>query len=95
MNRTKIALFLFIFVSIACTVAQIVVSTAFATDGIAYGTLQTQADQLDRENIELKEHIYTLSSLTAIAQRATTMGFAFDKKANLTITAPLPFAMRQ
>jgi len=78
-------------VAILSAVAQISVSTLFATNGITYSNLALQAESLEKENIILRQHVYMTASLTNIASVAATLGYVEPKKtAQLSIVHTVP-----
>lgn len=61
--------------SILLAVVKISVENAFSTSGIQYGMTQQKIQVLSKENMILREKLYTQSSLTHIASAAATLGF--------------------
>ncbi len=73
---------------------RIVLSSMFSVDGIALANTQNQIATIDRENMLLKEQIYTSSSYTAIASDAATMGFV-EEKSQITLSGSSSIAIKQ
>jgi hypothetical protein len=73
---------------------RIVLSNMFSIDGIALSQMNTQISSLDRENMLLKEKIYTASSYTTIASDAATMGFV-EEKSQISLSNASSIAIRQ
>lgn len=73
---------------------RIVLSNMFSIDGIALSQMNTQIASLDRENMLLKEKIYTASSYTTIASDAATMGFV-EEKSQISLSNASSIAIRQ
>lgn len=93
MNKSFFLLIaLFIIITIL-SVAQITVATLQSTDGINLGDLQAKMNTLQKQNLLLKEEIYSQESLTNIASKAATMGFN-PQKEQLYISNALPLAIR-
>lgn len=78
----------------ALVLTRIVLSSAFSVDGIALAKMNTEMSSLDRENMLLKEKIYTASSYTMIASDAATMGFV-EEKSQIAINGASSIAIRQ
>jgi hypothetical protein len=72
---------------------QVIVSNAFSTDGITLGKMQQQIDSLEKENMVLREKIYTNSSYTNLASKAAEMGFVESNK-KIVLGAPVPLAIK-
>jgi hypothetical protein len=79
---------------IVLSIVQICVSNAFSTDGITLGNLQQKIGDIQRENMILKEKIYTMSAYTAISAHASAEGFV-DDKSTLVVGGVQPLAIRQ
>lgn len=77
-NTTKIILTLLLVVT-GLVIFRVILSSSFAIDGITLDRLHIQLAQLQKENMLLKEKIYTASSLTMIASDAAQMGFVEEK----------------
>lgn len=90
---TKIIVGLCIIIS-GLVMTRIVVSSMFSVDGIALANMNTQIASLDRENMLLKEKIYTASSYTTIASDAATMGFV-EEKSQISLSGASSIAIRQ
>lgn len=73
---------------------QITVSNAFSTDGIVLGNMQKKLAQLETENMQLREQVFTLASYTHIASSASSMGLEVGKE-QLVLTGAKPLAIRQ
>lgn len=73
---------------------QIGISNAFSTDGITLGVMQQKIADLQKENMLLKENIYTLSSYTNIADQAQHLGFV-ENKSTIVLGGVQPLAIRQ
>jgi len=73
---------------------RIVLSNMFSIDGIALSQMNTQISSLDRENMLLKEKIYTASSYTTIASDAATMGFV-EETSQISLSNASSIAIRQ
>ena len=65
---------------------RIALSNAFSVDGITLSKMNAQIADLDKENMLMKEKIYTASSYTQISSDAATMGFV-EEKSQIAINA--------
>lgn len=81
--------------SVVFSLAQIVFSSAFATDGIELTKLQAQQTTLEKENSLLREKVYAASSLTTISEEAKQMGYSENEKSRMVLSSPLPIALNQ
>lgn len=90
---TKIILGLLILIG-GLIMTRIVMSSMFAVDGIALSAMNSQIASLDRENMLMKEKIYTASSYTTIASDAATMGFV-EEQSEITLSNTSSIAIRQ
>jgi cell division protein FtsL len=92
----KAGLFLTVLVGITITLslAQIAVSNAFSTSGIALGEMQNKIAQLQNENMVLRTQVFTLSSYTHIASSASQMGFV-PSQSQIVLGNSKPLAIRQ
>lgn len=76
------------------SVAQITLTNAFSTDGIVLSKMDNQIVALQKENMVLKEQLYTQSSYTNIASVAATMGFV-EGKSQIALETSRPLAIKQ
>lgn len=79
--------------SICCAIllifGKIAVDTLFASGGVEYSQVETQTQDLQKENIVLKEKILAQSSYFTIASEAATMGFIQEtKNSRIVLTNP-------
>ncbi len=79
---------------ILLSIVQIGISNAFSTDGITLGSMQEKIAALEKENMILKEKVYTMSSYTTIAASASVLGFV-ENKSTLVLGGVQPLAIRQ
>lgn len=93
MKATKLLLTLVILVS-GLVLTRIILSSTFSVDGIALSNMQTQIADLDRQNMLLKEKLYSDSSYTTIASDAASMGFVEEKSA-VALSNTSSFALAQ
>lgn len=75
MNLSRIFLISLISIVTILAVVQITASNFLATDGIDLASIKNQIAALKKENLILKQQIYTLSSLTEVASKAAILGF--------------------
>ena len=81
-------------VTLSLCLAQIIVSNAFSTSGIALGAMQSEIAQLKNENMVLRAQVFTLSSYTHIASSASQMGFV-PSQSQIVLGTSKPLAIRQ
>lgn len=94
MSKSLIVLLFFIAIAIGASIAQIACSAAFATDGIILSHLETQTQEVQKENAILSEKVYTQGSLFNVASQAASLGFTENKKQTIVLSAPAPLALR-
>ncbi len=70
------------------------ISNFLSTDGIALASMQDKIGLLEKQNMEISEKVYSLSSLTTIASCAATLGFV-DARSEVVLANPLPLALKQ
>jgi|GEM_PF-788871 len=88
-------LIIFIFVTImGLAIAQVSTANQISTTGAELGALQQQVDDYKRQNTILQEQLLEASSLTNIAGTAAQLGFV-DAKTQISLTAPVPLALKQ
>ena len=73
---------------------RIIVSSMFSVDGIALAKMNSEIASLDRENMLLKEQIYSTASYTQIASDAATMGFV-EEKSQISLSGASSIAIKQ
>lgn len=77
------------------SVVQISVSNMLSTGGIQLAQVEAQIADYQKENAILKEQIYSVASLTNIAQEADKMGYGESTgKSTLVIANPAPIAIK-
>ena len=94
MKRAVILLSTLVGVIIILSLIQIAISNAFSTDGITLGNMQGEIASLERENMILKEKIYTLSSYATIEEYAQKEGFV-ETKSTFVLGDTQPIAIKQ
>lgn len=92
-NTTKILLALVLIVG-GLLLTRIILSSTFSVDGIAIASQKTEIADLDRENMLLREKIYTAAAYTTIASDAATMGFV-EEKSEISLGSTASFALAQ
>lgn len=90
---TKILLGLVLIVG-GLLIFRVVLSSTFSVDGIALDRINNQLTQLQKEDMKLKEKIYTASSLTTIASDAAQLGF-IEEKSRIALSGTSPLAINQ
>jgi len=95
MKRGYILLGLLLLIVIALSVVQISVSNMLSTGGIELAQVQDEIHGLQKDNAILKEQIYSMASLTNIAQKADKLGYvAGVNTSTLVIANPQPLAIK-
>lgn len=92
-STTRILLGLILIIS-GLVMIRIVLSSMFSVDGITLANIEAHISHLDRENMLMKEKIYTASAYTTIASDAATMGFV-EEKSQITLSGSSPIAIKQ
>lgn len=83
-----------VFVILALSIIQVIVSNRLSTTGITLSNLEEETMYYDRQNSLLREKLLTVSSLTHIASTAGQLGF-IENKSQIILTTSLPLAVRQ
>ncbi len=73
---------------------RIIMSSAFSVDGIALGSINTRIAQLSKENMLLKERLYTASAYGTVAHDATNLGYV-EQKSQISLSGASPLAIKQ
>lgn len=73
---------------------QISIANMLSTGGIQLSQVQAQISLYQRQNAMLEEKIYTLSSLTTVAEEARKLGYVFSSQSTLVIANPQPLAIK-
>lgn len=93
--KRPVAVIIFIFVTIiGLGIAQISMANQISTTGAELADLQREVDIYERENTVLEEELLQASSFTNIAEKAKKLGFV-ESKTQVSLTAPLPLALKQ
>lgn len=91
-STTKIIVFLILLAG-GLIIARVVLSSAFASDGIALASMNEHIASLDRENMILREKLLTISSYTQIASDAASLGFVQDAS-QISLGQATPIAIK-
>ena len=70
------------------------VSNRLSTSGVGLGKTQDEIIKYRTQNIQLKEKIYSLSSLSHVSSEAAKLGFV-ESKTNFALTRSRPIALKQ
>lgn len=92
-KTTKIIASLVILIA-GLVLVRIALSSMFSVDGIVMAKMNEQIAVLDKENMLMKEQIYTASSYTQIASDAATMGFV-EENSQISLSNASSIAIRQ
>ncbi len=79
---------------VVLSLVEISVSNMLSTGGIQLSKVQAQIAIYQRQNALLEEKIYTLSSLTHVAEEAQKLGYVPASKSTLVIANPQPLAIK-
>lgn len=74
--------------------ARAAVSNRLSTSGVTLGKTQDEMNKYRTQNIQLKEKIYSLSSLSHVSSEAAKLGFV-ESKTNFALTRSHPIALKQ
>lgn len=96
MKRAYVLLLGLGFIIIILSVVQISVSNMLSTGGIQLAQVQAQIADYQKENAILEERIYSVASLTDIAEKAEKLGYisADTSTSTLVIANPAPLAIK-
>ncbi|HEX7041675.1 MAG TPA: hypothetical protein VF189_00340 [Patescibacteria group bacterium] len=94
MKKTIIIISSLIGIIVVLSIVQISISNAFSTDGITLGKMQEKIAQIEKENMMLKEQLYTKSAYTTIQASASAEGFV-ENKSSIVLGGVQPLAIRQ
>ena len=76
-------------------IVQISVSNMLSTGGIELSQVQSQIQDYQKENAILKEQIYSVASLTHVAEEAQKLGYVQGvTNSTLVIANPQPLALK-
>lgn len=78
---------------VVLSIVRISLVNSISTTGVELVDLQTQVDEVKKQNELLKEQYLQAASFTTIEKKAKEMGFA-PAKSHLNMAAPLPLAKR-
>jgi cell division protein FtsL len=76
------------------SIVRIYISNQVATSGVVLGQIEQQVDAYKMQNILLAEDLYTKSSLTNIADKASKEGF-IEQKTDFVLNGQVPVAYKQ
>jgi hypothetical protein len=76
------------------SLVRIYISNQVATSGVVLGQIQQQVDAYKIQNMLLAENLYTMSSLTNIAQEASSEGYV-EQKTDFVLNGQAPVAYKQ
>lgn len=93
MNLPRLFIFTLLSIVAILAVIQITASNFLTTDGVDLAQIKKEIAGLKKENIILREQIYTLSSLTEVASKAAALGFVPEKD-TVFIQSSQPLAIR-
>lgn len=94
MKKPIFLLLILIFTIVTLFGVRAAVSNRISTFGVALGKTQDELAKYKTQNIQLKEKIYSLSSLTHVSSAAAKLGFT-ESKSDFALTKAYPIALRQ
>jgi hypothetical protein len=94
MKKTTKILAALVLVVAALLLTRIVLSSAFSVDGIALDGINTQLEAISKENMLLKERLYTASSYVTVASDAKGLGYV-EQKSQISLSGASPLAIKQ
>ncbi|HYK07898.1 MAG TPA: hypothetical protein VEW42_00190 [Candidatus Eisenbacteria bacterium] len=94
MKKTTKILAALVLVVAALLLTRIVLSSAFSVDGIALDGINTQLEAISKENMLLKERLYTASSYVTVASDAANLGYV-EQKSQISLSGTSPLAIKQ
>lgn len=94
MKKPALILGTLILIVVVLSVVRIFVSNRIATSGVVLGKVTEEVSKYKLQNSILSEKLYTISSLTNIASKATDLGYT-DKKTDFVLSTKLPVAIKQ
>lgn len=92
-KTTKLLLALLLLVG-GLLLVRIVMSSAFSVDGIALDSINTQIAAVSKDNMLLKERLYTKSSYATVASDAANLGYV-EQKSQISLSGTSPLAIKQ
>lgn len=93
MKTSKIFILTIIFVIAILASVKLIISNTFSTSGVELSKINAKIQEYNKQNSTLKEKMFTETSLTQIASRASSLGFV-SQKDRVYISNPLPLAAR-
>lgn len=94
MKLTTKILFGLILLAGGLLLSRVILSNAYAVDGITLGNLNQKLAEVEKQNMMLKEKLYQQSSYTFIASDAATLGFA-EQKSHISLSNTTSLALKQ
>jgi hypothetical protein len=79
---------------LSLSIIRIYISNQIATSGVVLGQVQSEIDLSKTQNIILAEKLYSESSLTNIAERATRDGYV-AQSSDFVVNGQIPVAFKQ
>lgn len=94
MKRSAYVIIGLVAIILVLTVVKIAISNLYAADGITLATIQDEVASYQKQNMMLREQVYSLSSLTHIASSAASLGFV-ESSTPIAIDNVQPLALKQ
>ncbi len=94
MNRPIKLIIIMLTLIIGLSIVKVSVENSMSTTGAELSHLQDEVDKYKKENSLLKERYLTSASLTEIASKAATTGFA-SSSSEINLAGPLPLAVNR
>jgi cell division protein FtsL len=79
---------------LSLSIIRIYISNQIVTSGVVLGRVQSEVDSYKTQNIILAEKLYSESSLTSIAEKATKDGY-IAQSSDFIVSGQIPIAFKQ
>lgn len=94
MRKINLFIIFLIFLVVSLESVSIYLSNKMAADSISVKKLEGEFSSLEQKNQNLKSEFLVLTSFEQVASRAAEVGF-IDAKDTITLTSPLPVAVKK
>lgn len=94
MKKPILFIITLLIIVLSLSIIRIYISNQIATSGVVLGQVQSEIDLYKTQNIILAEKLYSESSLTNIAERATRDGYV-AQSSDFVVSGKIPVAFKQ
>ena len=94
MKKPALIILSLIFTIVALSLVKTFISNRISTSGMVLGEIEDKISYYKTDNAILSEKLYSMSSLTSVAEEAQNQGFV-EGKTNYVLANPLPIALKQ